>query len=284
MGPGSPQASVQGVPSIRGYNPLDAARYREFLAILANEDRNGGAFSSRFSHPVVLALTTTKPIQHHSLLDLLGVRFCITTPGDKRMATHWARVFDVPQATGYNFLHYGIRQIGAQAIYENQTVMPRAFVVSDAIPEADSEGVAAQLQSLDVRKTATLEDWDPSRDSLPHSENPPGPATIRSYTPNEILIDLDGKTAGLLVLTDPWYPGWVCRIDGNEAPVWKADYAFRGVMVPNGAKEVVFRFEPQSYRWGKRISLLAMGIVGLAALGWIFRRLTSSTGSKLSGP
>ena len=27
-------------------------------------------------------------------------------------------------------------------------------------------------------------------------------------------------------------------VDGNEVPIWKADYAFRGVMVPEGSRDM----------------------------------------------
>ena len=70
----------------------------------------------------------------------------------------------------------------------------------------------------------------------------------------------------------PWYPGWVCRVDGNEMPVWKADHAFRGVMVPDGSREVVFHFEPQSYRRGKWISMIALAAVPVFFVGLTIRR------------
>ena len=72
------------------------------------------------------------------------------------------------------------------------------------------------------------------------------------------------------MLTDPWYPGWICRIDGEPAKIWKANYAFRGVMVPAGSKEVVFRFDPQSYGRGKWVSLGALAAVVACLLGLMF--------------
>ena len=119
------------------------------------------------------------------------------------------------------------------------------------------------MKSINLQSTALIEPGDSGMPNLPTINHPPGPARIRSHTPNEIRIDLDGQTAGLLVLTDPWYPGWVCRVDGNEVPIWKADYAFRGVMVPEGTREVVFSFEPVSYERGKWISLGTLLVVVL---------------------
>jgi hypothetical protein len=272
LGPGSPQASVYGIPSIRGYNPLDVARYRKFLAFIADQNPTTGAFGNGFTHPVVPAFTTSGPIPNRPLLDLLGVRFQITAPDDPRLGDHWTPVANALYARSYNFTGVGIEYVWPLTIFENPSVMPRAFVLADAVPQAPEGQVLAQLKAIDVRRTATLEDWDPAADPLPRSGSEPGPAVIRSHQPNEIVIDLDGRTAGLLVLTDPWYPGWVCRIDGSETKIWKADYAFRGVFVPEGAREVVFRFEPRSFRQGKWVSLVTLVGVGVFFAVSIVRR------------
>jgi hypothetical protein len=162
-------------------------------------------------------------------------------------------------------------------LYVNLQSLPRAFVVSAAVPEAAESNVLAQLKRLDPWQTATLAGWDPEHQPLPAPRVGRRWQAIRSATPNEVIIDLDGKSAGLLVLTDPWYPGWTCRIDGEPVRIWRANYAFRGVMVPAGAKEVVFRFEPQSYRRGKWISLVASLVVIGSLVGF---RLFDRAGSR----
>src|SRR5262249_48298281 len=76
LGPGSPVASVYGIPSILGFNPLDVARYRQFLAIIAGSQEPLQAFSSDFTHPVIRGFQT----YDRRLLDLAGVRYCIEAP------------------------------------------------------------------------------------------------------------------------------------------------------------------------------------------------------------
>ena len=48
-------------------------------------------------------------------------------------------------------------------------------------------------------------------------------------------------SGGWLVVNDCWVPGWTARVDGSEAPVLRADYAFGAVPVPPGEHEVVLR-------------------------------------------
>ena len=46
----------------------------------------------------------------------------------------------------------------------------------------------------------------------PGSIHPVGqvsPASILTYEPNHIIVEVDLESPGYLVLADPWYPGWI---------------------------------------------------------------------------
>ena len=75
------------------------------------------------------------------------------------------------------------------------------------------------------------------------------------------------------MLADVYYPGWRCTVDGREAPLYPANYLFRGVELPDGEHTIAFTFEPASYRIGRIVSAAALaGVLGLAliagALKW----------------
>jgi len=274
LGVGSPVASAHGVRSVRGYNPLDVARYRQFLAFIADVGEPQKAFSGDFTHPV----TVDFPIQNRSLFDLLGVAWVIAPQDDPPGGDNWAQYagWVDPAPRSYNFLGRGVQQLPPMRIYINMHSMPRAFLVPGAVPQAADSEVLEQLKGIDFWQTATLADWDSKRRPLPAPRPRYPTRLIRSERPNEIVIALDGRSAGLLILTDPWYPGWVCRIDGEEVPIWRANYAFRGVIVPVGSRDVVFRFEPRSYRWGRRVSLGTASLVFLFAVSAVWRGTRST--------
>jgi uncharacterized membrane protein YfhO len=80
-------------------------------------------------------------------------------------------------------------------------------------------------------------------------------------------VQVETSEAALLVLSDTDYPGWQAFVDGAPTPILRANYTFRAVEVPGETHEVVFRYEPASFTWGWRISLVSLAVlIGLVAL------------------
>lgn len=100
-----------------------------------------------------------------------------------------------------------------------------------------------------------------------------GSARVTSFSPNEIVLEVDAEAGGLLVVSEIFHPNWRASVDGEEAPVWRVDLALRGVEVPAGSHTVRFTYSARSVRRG----LLVGGVALLACLagillGWRARR------------
>src|SRR5262249_24687535 len=131
------------------------------------------------------------------------------------------------------------------------------------------------LKATDFRRTVLLEDYDPPADDAAASGGF-RVATLTDYAPNRVAVAVDDGPAGYLVLTDVWYPGWQCTIDGQPSRVYRANYLFRGVPLTAGPHQFVFRFAPASYHQGRLISAVALAAVaGLSLLGVAARWLLS---------
>jgi uncharacterized membrane protein YfhO len=76
---------------------------------------------------------------------------------------------------------------------------------------------------------------------------------------------------GVLILSDTYYPGWEVTVDGLPSQLLRANYALRGVYLPTGNHQVVFRFAPRFLRLG----LLSAGITLFFGSGLLFLRLSS---------
>ena len=133
-------------------------------------------------------------------------------------------------------------------VWENRTVMPRAFLAPAWKPVRDDEENTQTLldPAFDFRRVATIADTaglPPSPAPGPVSP-PAGKVTIQEYKRMSVTLEAEAAADCILVLTDAWYPHWRVYVDEAERPLLRADYAFRGVHLTKGNHNVLFRFEP----------------------------------------
>ncbi|HEY1549257.1 MAG TPA: hypothetical protein VGG28_15635 [Kofleriaceae bacterium] len=80
-----------------------------------------------------------------------------------------------------------------------------------------------------------------------------------SYAAGAIDVDVSAPQAGVLVVTESWAPGWTATIDGDAAPVFRANDLAMGVIVPSGAHRVSFAFASRGYTLLLVLFLLGVG-------------------------
>jgi uncharacterized membrane protein YfhO len=78
------------------------------------------------------------------------------------------------------------------------------------------------------------------------------------------VIRADVRRPSYLIVSDTYYPGWMAFVDGAEAEVLRADYAFRAVALGPGAHEVRMVYRPLLFKIG--IVFSAAGIALLVVL------------------
>ncbi|HEY6000426.1 MAG TPA: YfhO family protein [bacterium] len=194
------------------------------------------------------------------LFDLLNVRYVLTAPG--------SAIADP---------RFRLAHRSDMDIYENLSALPRAFAVHRAVVRPDPDGALAYLgsEAFDMRGEVVLErDPDPAfRAGVGAPTFAPRVATDR-YEPDAVALTAELSTAGWLVLTDSWYPGWRAEVDGREVPIERADYAYRAVPLPAGRHAVVFRYVSAPLRRGLALTLAGLFLVGggLAYVLWRGRR------------
>ncbi|MBW3553804.1 MAG: YfhO family protein [Gemmatimonadetes bacterium] len=157
-------------------------------------------------------------------------------------------------------------------IYENTAALPRAWLVGDVRVVAEADGALGVLRNpeFDPRLEAVVQE----QPSLSLTAGPvAGEARILESSPDEVRIASRSDRAAFLVLADNYYDGWEATIDGEGVPVLRTNHTFRGVAVPAGEHEVVFRFRPGRQILGFWISLLGfLGIGGYAVWALVRRR------------
>ena len=161
------------------------------------------------------------------------------------------------------------------AVYENLLALPRAFFVENVreVAAPDATLPALQDSTWNPRQTAIVE--------TPRSLGlPVGPlraeARITAYDPDRIVVQTDSDRRALLVLSDNMYKGWHATIDGREAPIYRTNHTFRGVVVPEGSHRVEFTFRPVALHTGFWIYLGCLGALVAYGLFLLYRQLRSN--------
>ncbi|MFN2115115.1 MAG: YfhO family protein [Anaerolineae bacterium] len=90
---------------------------------------------------------------------------------------------------------------------------------------------------------------------------------ITGYRNDSIEVRVELPDPGYLVLSETFYPGWDALVDGEAAPILRANYAFRAIELPAGAHDVRLRFRPRSVWAGAAVSLATATLALVAALG-----------------
>jgi hypothetical protein len=160
--------------------------------------------------------------------------------------------------------------------------LPRAFFLYKIHVATSDSSLVHYLKSteFDHRTTAVFEK-DPGLAVSSFDSVPSWKATIASYEINSILLDVSTSHDGVLVLSEIYYPGWNATIDGTAVEVYRVDYNLRGLIVPKGTHTVAFRFEPQSFERGAKITFAALGLslFGIGVSLWRRRKSKSSQGA-----
>lgn len=239
---------IFGLADVRGYEPLAPQRYVDILRRLPG-------FQQVITHFFLMQADAP-------LFDLLNVKYVLT---DQSLTGKWQLVFP-PAANA---------QTPGVKVYQNQTVLPRAFFVyKTQVVDSPAASLARITDpAFAFRESAVLE----AQPALALGPQPPVAPDVhlQTYQGDHVAFDVQTATNGLLVLTDTYMPGWHATIDGQTAPLYVADHAFRAVAVPAGRHQVTFSYAPLSFRLGALISgltligvLLGLGLVSKSARRW----------------
>lgn len=95
---------------------------------------------------------------------------------------------------------------------------------------------------------------------------------IQTYEPNHLTYQSHSNTNQLAVFSEIYYDkGWNAYIDGKQQPYFRTNYVLRGMLVPSGDHTIEFKFEPEAYYTGEKISLagsILLLLLVLAGLGF----------------
>jgi len=143
-------------------------------------------------------------------------------------------------------------------IFEVTDPFPRAWLVHRLARGDDWHALAAD--DFDLKTTALVSADVPLAEPVA-----PDSVTVRRADAGFLALDVSAGGDGLLVVSEIWDAGWRATVDGQSAPLIRADGVLLGVPLSAGAHTVTLRYQPRAFRWGVWLSLAGL----LAALGFI---------------
>ena len=231
------------LPSLNNDDPLDVGQWQKFTNLLETAD---GTLKTR-------------------LLGLAGVGYYVDQTGQNIGPTFYEnssvpiqsvpdprpRAYFVTRAHLVDNANEAIARLTATDFDSQQEVVIIGDNI-DAIPASD----------------VLLESTAPA-DSVPSTTNI-RPVMVSQQDSGKVILTVDTPKPGLVVLTDTFYPGWQATVNGQPAPIWPANLAFRAVAVEAGTHRIEFSYEPNSFYIGLWVSVVTL--LTLAITGWLLFR------------
>jgi uncharacterized membrane protein YfhO len=98
-------------------------------------------------------------------------------------------------------------------------------------------------------------------------------AAVTDDQPDRMAITTSTTAAGLLVLSEAYYPAWHAYVDDRPVHLYVADGDLRAVPVPAGQHTVELRFESASLLIGCVVSAAAAVVLAtLMLVSWLVGR------------
>jgi hypothetical protein len=144
-------------------------------------------------------------------------------------------------------------------VYSVSDAMPRAYAVSGARSRTLLESPAALLDpAFDPRAEILLVDGPPA----PPTASFRASVAVVERRSDRAVLDATLNEKGYVVLLEGFLPGWHVTVDGEPAPLRRANAVFMAVEAPKGRHRVVFTYRPWT-------AMLGLGLSGLTALGLV---------------
>jgi len=157
--------------------------------------------------------------------------------------------------------------------WERATALPEVFVVGEAAHASRRSTLDAVHGRLPLRpdETAML-DRRCDRCRAARAPGPAGSAQVTNRRAGALDIDVAADRAGILVLSQAWFPGWHASVDGRPAPVTRVDGIVQGVPIGAGRHYVALRYRAPGLRTGAAVSAATAIALALAAVASARRR------------
>ncbi|MDB2385557.1 YfhO family protein [Polaribacter sp.] len=162
---------------------------------------------------------------------------------------------------------------GEYQVQQNQEANGNAWFVEQLIAVNSANEEILALDSLQTKKGAVVDisQMTLEKDFSLFKNDSTATITLNNYEVNTLTYQSKTNSEQFAVFSEIFYEdGWNAYVDGELTPHFRVDYVLRGMFIPKGKHEIVFRFEPEVIQKGSFISLSAYSVFVLVFIGWFF--------------
>jgi hypothetical protein len=169
----------------------------------------------------------------HPLLSSMNLRYLLTSPLEKAPGPPWREAFH-----------------STSTVWENPNWRPRAFWCAHPVTVANLDQALARIRANNTTAEVLVESDRPVPSGV-------GEARLLGEQPDRIVVGYSAASAGVVVLSESYDPGWHASLNGQPLPILPANGCLMGVVAPPGSGEIQFRYQPRSLTQGFELAGLA---------------------------
>ncbi len=255
-----------GLDDVRGMDSFFHNRYLPFVrTFLTDRGPGGDNLASRFMGTG--GDDMTNPMSQR-FLALSSVRYVVTHGSDL------TRTADFHKISGFSKSY----DVDGIKIFQFQSPLPRISIFHRVVRVDTPEDALGQLKSstFDPLSEAIAEGQSAEFSGLTGSRRSAVTAgRIEEYKATFVKAVVQTDSPAFVVLNDTNFPGWFASVDGRSAPLFYANYLFRGIIVPAGTHVIEYRYSPRSFAIGLALSLISLFVLGCMCLAGLVQNRRS---------
>jgi hypothetical protein len=158
----------------------------------------------------------------------------------------------------------------ARLLADDRALRRAAWVPGyEVVNNFDAVLARIQEEDFDPAQTVILEGGDRVADMIARrvtadsATTTPATCALTRDEPHHVRLRVRADQPGLCLLNDTYAPGWVARVDGKRAAIYRANGLFRAVALEAGEHTIDFYYRPWTFYAGAFLS--AVGVLGLLA-------------------
>lgn len=201
------------------------------------------------------------------------VDYCLDEQKNQVIGALQSGSSDFSTMTTLNMLNTRYIKFGekAEQVLGNASAYGNAWMASSITKASNANEEIEGTCSIAIRGATVI---NTTEFPINSPENSNGVIQLTEYAPNKLVYEATVASDGIMIFSEIYYPkGWKAYINGEEAPIIRANYVLRALEVKAGQHDIVFEFKPSAYHVGNIVMMVASAglillLIGAGVIAW----------------